>query len=82
MPRRGRRRSWVVVPDGAGRYDVLYDNRPVAQGIADAAARALIKRRRQTRDGVFLEEQDGYRVRVRLSDITEQQAEGVNAGRR
>lgn len=64
-----RSRTWIVVEEDGGTYELQLRGRPLANGLSDRAVHRKLRSRVKPSDKLLIEEPDGYRRPGRLSDF-------------
>lgn len=64
-----RPRTWIVVEEDDGTFELQLRGRPLANGLSDHAVRHRLRSRVKPSDKLLIEEPDGYRRPGRLSDF-------------
>lgn len=64
-----RPRTWIVVEGDDGMFELQLRGRPLASDLSERAVRRRLRSRVRPTDKIQIEESDGYRRPVRLSDF-------------
>jgi hypothetical protein len=70
---RSRARTWVVVPSDDGTFELQRNGRPLASGLSERAIQRRLQRDRNSSDRIMIEDPDGYRSTVGLSEFARDQ---------